>query len=409
MKKTMSFKRIWSFFALVALLVSMFAFTASAQSSNVSEIGRQSVVMVSAVSGGAAGSGFAIGTRNGVDYIITAYSAVAPNTTSQAYVYLNLATNPGGYLSTIVDYDPDLDLALLRLPEGISGEYNELVPVTFADLDSVSKGDSAFIIGYPAISPTLTPSSICPYPVDIINAYAPTSGTSATKPIMRTVHQYTATLNPSSTVGGPVVNTDGQVIGVNVPSSPNQFVLSAEHIIDMCEKNGIDIKVGAGFPWLIVIIVGGVLLVAVIVLVIVLILRKGKKAPAVNPGPVTMPLEPDPAGTGAAPMTPAAPTARLIAIGGYLNGKKYNLAGSVRIGRNAAVCGVSYPTSTQGVSGVHCEVTFDGNVCYVKDLGSSYGTFTSAGVKLKKDVPVMLRSGDKFYLASPDNTFEIRF
>ena len=147
MKKTMSFKRIWSFFALVALLVSMFAFTASAQSSNVSEIGRQSVVMVSAVTGGASGSGFAIGTKNGVDYVITSYSAVAPNTTSQAYVYLNLATNPGGYLSTIVDYDPDLDLALLRLPEGIAGEYNELVPVTFADLDSVSKGDSAFIIG----------------------------------------------------------------------------------------------------------------------------------------------------------------------------------------------------------------------------------------------------------------------
>ena len=101
--------------------------------------------------------------------------------------------------------------------------------------------------------------------------------------------------------------------------------------------------------------------------------------------------------------------ARIIVIGGVLNGKKYNLSGTVRIGRDASRCAIAYPVSTQGVSGLHCEVTFDGNVCYLKDLGSSYGTYTGTGVKLTKDVPVMLRSGDKFYLASPENTFEIRF
>ena len=92
-----------------------------------------------------------------------------------------------------------------------------------------------------------------------------------------------------------------------------------------------------------------------------------------------------------------------------MNGKRYEVNGIIKIGRNSSVCGIAYPVNTQGVSGEHCEISFDGSVCYVKDLGSSYGTFTSDGKKLAPNVPKLLNSGDKFYLAIPENTFEVRF
>ncbi|MCD8159204.1 MAG: FHA domain-containing protein [Clostridiales bacterium] len=42
-------------------------------------------------------------------------------------------------------------------------------------------------------------------------------------------------------------------------------------------------------------------------------------------------------------------------------------------------------------------------------MNSSYGTFLSNGKKLAPNSATLLNSGDKFYLASPKNTFEIRY
>ncbi len=408
MKKSMNFKRVWSLFALVAILVSMFTFTVSAKA-DIPEIGKQSIVVVSDANGTTYGTGFAVGV-NDVKYIITTYTNVG--TSGSARVYFNMITDGAGYQATVYDYNQELDIAILELPEGLDWDNNGLVPLSFAKEDSVVDGEPAYIIGYPNFSTMpVPPSAVNPYAIDIIVANGSIKSEPVTVPMMltRNVRQYTSAGVPVGSLGGPAVNADGEIIGLSIfaTTTPGNFILSSSHIIDMCEKNDIAIQIGGGFPWLIVIIIGAVLLVAIIVLVLILVLRKGKKDDFGSSAPITKPL--DSSSIPGIPATPAVPSARLIAIGGILNGKKFNLAGSARLGRDASRCAIVYPMGTQGVSALHCEVTFDGNVCYLKDLGSSYGTFTAAGTKLTKDVPVMLRSGDKFYLASPDNTFEIRF
>lgn len=118
--------------------------------------------------------------------------------------------------------------------------------------------------------------------------------------------------------------------------------------------------------------------------------------------------------------TPAARPAEAMAVGrailtvratGQLNhGKAYELSagGSLIFGRDPQRANVSFPPDTKGVSGLHCEIKIKEGVPVLIDRNSTYGTFFSNGSRLEPNVPYKIKGHVKFYLAKPENQFDIQ-
>lgn len=68
-------------------------------------------------------------------------------------------------------------------------------------------------------------------------------------------------------------------------------------------------------------------------------------------------------------------------------------------------CKISFTESTPGISGKHCSISYDeaSRSFILKDLKSTYGTFLQDGTKLTPNTPYRLRSGDRFYLGDKAN------
>jgi S1-C subfamily serine protease len=164
-----------------------------------------SVVSISASSGGSLqggssgqqGTGFVISADG---EILTNYHVIE-NAESNITVDFNAA---GGATrtATVIGEDPSKDLALLKInPSGL-----QLKPLTLADSSTAQIGDAVFAIGNPyGLSETLTRG--------IISA----EGRSIQSPNgskIKGALQTDAALNPGNS-GGPLLNGDGQVIGVD--------------------------------------------------------------------------------------------------------------------------------------------------------------------------------------------------
>lgn len=101
----------------------------------------------------------------------------------------------------------------------------------------------------------------------------------------------------------------------------------------------------------------------------------------------------------------------LIGVNGPLAGMTYNIcdAGLV-IGRDSLGCQVVIPSSQTKISRIHCYVTYNSisGMFVLSDRNSTHGTFLANGRRISHTHPVALKSGDRFYLATPENTFELR-
>jgi RsiW-degrading membrane proteinase PrsW (M82 family) len=92
--------------------------------------------------------------------------------------------------------------------------------------------------------------------------------------------------------------------------------------------------------------------------------------------------------------------------GGDYFGKTINFSSPIKIGRDPHRCNLVFKVTTPGVSGLHCELTIKGNFLGISDLGSSNGTFLN-GTRLQPNMLYNLKSGDKFWLGSMQNSFEV--
>lgn len=79
----------------------------------------------------------------------------------------------------------------------------------------------------------------------------------------------------------------------------------------------------------------------------------------------------------------------------------------ITIGRDANSCDVVVPPMTPGVSGRHCQVWVEGDVAYVVDLGSTYGTRLESGEVVGTNDPLALRVGTKVFVGSQQEAFEV--
>ncbi len=403
MKKSTNLKRVVSLLAVFMILFSFMAVTVSAKTPTEA---KNSVVAVIGADG-SQGSGFAIGeVGKPVEYIVTNNHVVqgeAGNTT--ATVAFDLASNDF-VLANVYFYDAEKDLAVLKLPQATDKRQ----AMVLCPMEDVNPDDEFAALGYPADQVSDWPK----YNKDDITI---TKGGIKKADRLNGGDIYILDLVITfGNSGGPLVNSKGEVVGINAGgysvgegANTQNYAIVIDELLRVIDTDRIPVTLHGQINWILV--AGGIVLLAIIVLVILLIVRKKNGNDDNYSGTnYTMPLD-NGANRTAPRQTPVANEAgaRVIAIGGTLNGKRYSVNGAIKLGRDSSKCGIAFPVNTQGVSGVHCEISFVGGVCYVKDLGSSYGTFTMDGQKLNPNAPQILKSGDKFYLASPENTFEVRF
>jgi Zn-dependent protease with chaperone function len=101
----------------------------------------------------------------------------------------------------------------------------------------------------------------------------------------------------------------------------------------------------------------------------------------------------------------------LYGVSGPLAGKAVELdSTSMVIGRDARMANLVLPESAGQVSKRHCQLRYDpNNFAYsLEDCGSTNGTFLGSGQKLAPHTPYPLRHGERFYLATPEISFELR-
>jgi hypothetical protein len=111
-----------------------------------------------------------------------------------------------------------------------------------------------------------------------------------------------------------------------------------------------------------------------------------------------------------APSPAAGRRASLRGVAGAYAGLSIDLESVCTLGRDPHLANLVFPNDSAQVSKRHCEVRFDAAAkrFFLQDTWSSNGTFLASGQRVPAGTAVELRPGDRFYLGTPDNMFEVR-
>lgn len=334
-----------------------------------------------------------------------------------------------------VAYDEIKDLAVLKLGAATS----KRTPLPLCSPTDNMVGSTIYAVGYPGLAENVFADATTTWgPSDVsvtsgsISRLLTTSGTGQMRLQIDCVIRH-------GNSGGPLVNEDGQVLGIAVSSVSDEedssmyygvnidevipylkqydvpYVLQeagatqsssetslaegtapAGDTIVVPESTEEDPKESSGGVPAAVWVVIGVAVAAVAGVVIFLLLQKGKKTPA-----QVQPVQPAPA---PAPAPQKVPVLRSLAQ--QHNGVRIPIQGrQILIGTSQGECQVVFRPGTPGVSRRHCSISWDAATgdFILTDLGSSFGTFLENRQKLAQGVPTRLRPGDRFYLGSPEN------
>ncbi|HZG72560.1 MAG TPA: trypsin-like peptidase domain-containing protein, partial [Chondromyces sp.] len=250
----------------------------------------------------------------------------------------------------------------------------------------------------------------------------------------RDIFQVDVDINPGNS-GGPLVNKDGLVIGVNTfgvtTASGINGAVQIHEVIPMLESRGIEYLTeeaetevvkepveeaeavedqGAGLVFIIAAAVGVFILLAIIIVVILIVSRK-KRKPDVQIQPVR----------SVDSYTPPLPVQKvqkddrlrgkpmISGISGYFQGQSVELESVLVIGRDPYHCQLVYPTANEEISRKHCSVRYDpATMTFLIEDFSSNGTFLQIGERMAQGRTYQLKAGERFYLSSPKNMFEVR-
>lgn len=352
------------------------------------------------------GSGFAIGKKgNPIDYIITNYHVVEDNPNGVSILVGRSNLLP----LEVVFSDPVIDFVILKASTPIHNK----TPLPLQTSEKVKDGQAVYALGFPGDSLNFT--DYLEANPDDVTAY---SGNISKFTTLNGVkfYQHTVPISPGSS-GGPLLDETGSVIGINTLGFTGSAVKGSifiDEILPGLNTLGIEYEVYSepvitpedetkeesifSKSWFIALLVVVVLAGAVIVVLLAMNAKK-KKSPQPKAAP----------GVQTAPQEVAKP--ELLGLSGQFSGKSFSLAeGNLSIGRDPKRCNIIFQESTPGVSGKHCEVSYDRSTGRFNliDSGSTYGTFLNSGDKLTSAQVYTLSSGDRFYLGSKDIMFEVR-
>lgn len=334
-----------------------------------------------------------------------------------------------------VAYDEIKDLAVLKLGAATS----KRTPLPLCSPTDNMVGSTIYAVGYPGLAENVFADATTTWgPSDVsvtsgsISRLLTTSGTGQMRLQIDCVIRH-------GNSGGPLVNENGQVLGIAVSSVSDEedssmyYGVNIDEVIPYLKQYDVPYvlqEAGAtqsssetslaegtapagdtivvpesveeepegssgGVPAAVWVVIG-VAVAAVAGVVVFLLLQKGKKTPA-----QVQPVQPVPA---PAPVSQKVPVLRSLAQ--QHNGVRIPIQGrQILIGTSQGDCQVVFRPGTPGVSRRHCSISWDTATgdFILTDLGSSFGTFLENRQKLAQGVPTRLRPGDRFYLGSPEN------
>lgn len=398
------------------------------------------------------GSGFFIGEEGEpVNYLVTNYHVIE----QMKKVYLYRGTDDLVPLySTGVEL-PNSDVAVLELEVPLYGQQ----VLTISDGNAMKVGDNIKCLGFPGCSDWVS-SKPSGKPEDVTITSGIISKISSNND-KGEFFQIDAAINHGNS-GGPLVNDNGEVIGINTFGIIEENVYCAirtDNLIDVLDSRGIKYLKASGENAIeekkeetedsdeakendneeevvateppvvqqpevsknnsVILIIGiGIAIVVIgVILTIVLIVINSNKKKAneaarreeehsrqlAEERRMQQELAMAQQQAAAQKVTVAA---YIIGVRGCFSGESMKVTGKIYIGRSDK-CHIRFPENTKGISSNHCSLEFDGQNFYLTDLDSSYGTFLEKGMKLQPRNRTLLKNGEKFYLASEDQVFQV--
>lgn len=345
-------------------------------------------------------------------YIIIDYVEV---TTPVKKAYFSYANNDYRTIS-IIDIDEGTDVAICEL-SGDATDRIKAFPLQFKD--ELEVGDEIVSIGFPGISMnadaemTLESKNSTAAPGFIKAIPSTTNRKESDRKY--SVIEMSGDMSQGMS-GGPVFDLEtGAIIGINsflwadASSAVNtKYATCIDYLKPLLDANNIAYVENSAFSgWIMIVLVAAAAVIAVVVILLAVNKKKSAAQGVTVQSNIPAPFVP------AAPVSPA-PAASgskyyLLGISGTLAGKKFSITNNAVIGRDPSKCNVVFPENQPGVSGRHCEISVINGALVIKDLGSSYGTFLENGDKLPANTPVTLKSGNRFWVASNENTFEVKY
>lgn len=431
-------------FALILALILCTAQAFAAGTNPVSET-RNGTVRVMAYydndyfEGTSLGTAFIVSEENGDTYFVTNRHVISEEDIlcNQAYILLDdYAMTHMGFDSShavpceLYYVDPLFDIAILKAETTLEGRH----PLTLSDpTERMDSNDQVIAVGYPRSADYVTDHADEVSGVEYFEVVASPDRVTFTDGILSgfvrnnvigngvECIQHSAPINGGNS-GGPLVDENGYVIGVNTweigrdGETLHSYSINVSEVIDILDREGIDWQAPqARFSWLALILT---VVVAAIAAAAALILRKKAqpKAAAV-PAAAVNAAETVGAYVPAVPAAfekPAAPAAaqndsglRFQGVSGVFAGKRFSISGQIRMGRDNKANDFAFPADTKGISSQHCVLIYTDSKLYLKDVGSTYGTYLGNGQRLAAGQAVELRIGDRFYLGSTNETFMI--
>lgn len=314
-------------------------------------------------------------------------------------------------IARVFEATPELDIALLKL---VDYDFSLPPALVLSPSEWNKKGQESIAIGFPGAADKVNASM---FPRDDFASkkffeQKITKGTISNLTSDDTgqkLIQTDAELNPGNS-GGPLMNSCGEVIGINtfiIPDSKGiNFAIQSSELMERLERRNISYRraqfscVGMKYffeeTFLIYAAIGVVLLLSLVAVYVVWFSRSKQPTKLSKPGPTPVPV--------------VRHTAYILGLRGQYQGSQISLdEGAVLFGRDPQTANVLFHPTKQEISRLHAKLVYQPKTheFILEDLNSTQGTFTATGRRLQPHEKVRLKSGEQFYLASTENLFEV--
>ena len=391
-----------------------------------------SYIVDSSGSIGSRGSGFFVGAPDkDPEYLITNHHVVENYIEEGQGEWVTRPTTDGGSVTlkayvdiyfdedtslpaTVVAYSETADVAILRL----STPTDQRIALSLLPPTEDMIGSQVYGIGFPGLSDNLAMDAVSQNGLQDMTVTSGTISRLLTSSGSGVRRIQTDMVIQHGNSGGPMVNSDGAVLGINSWSiadaealEQNYYACNIQEAIDLLDQYSIPYTLAGSSGSFLPYIIAGAVLVCIAGVVAAVLLTQGKRGKRASQ-PVQEHTIPTPEHVQHGETTPVVNPQdsgyRLQGTSGALAGKRFLIRKTdpLILGRNSELCNVVFP-NTPGVSGKHCAIWFKHDKLFLQDLGSTHGTFLKSGTKLFANQAIELHLGEGFYLGSPQEAFII--
>jgi len=333
------------------------------------------------------GTAFAVGDGEAGHYFVTNKHVVD----GALYIWIIYDTQENRVPCNVKAVSSRCDLAVLEVDSKTDVPCTPAVLRPFADGEFKDKTERVWTYGYPAFAmgdkSTSTGDLLKADLVVADGTISQVQGHSSTNAGEMIMH--TAKMSGGNS-GGPLVDKDGRVVGVNtmwLPANADQnhtdyfYSISVNEVVRLLDEEKVPYttKATGGSQKNLIIGVAAAAVVIVAAVLAILLRKKGGKG-----GQRVLYCEV-----------------------GDLQGKSFNLKARTTVGRVAKNCDIAFPNEAKGVSALHCTISYEQGVVKVRDENSSYGTWIDE-TRLTPGQAVVMHRGQKLYLGSKKQCLTLR-